>query len=67
MKKEEKVRQYLKLSGYSEEQIKKSISNEQYLNMIYELILTYEEGISTLDIVVNPVENYANLDGRKIK
>ena len=67
MNKIEKVRRYLKLSGYSEDQINKSISNEKYLDMIHGLILTYEDEISNLDIGINPVENYANLDNKKIK
>ncbi len=67
MQKKEKVEKYLKLSGYSDEQIEKSISNEQYLDMLYGLVKTYEDGISKIDSNINPVDNYANLDNKKIR
>lgn len=67
MDKKEKVKQYLKLSGYSDGQIEQSISNERYLNMLYGLLVEYERGISRLDPSIDSVDNYASSDKRRLK
>ena len=60
MDKISKVRQYLKISGHTEEKIDKIVSNQQYVEMIYRIISTCEDSISRLGISTDQIDNCAN-------
>ena len=67
MDKIEKVKQYLKLSGYNDEFIESKVSNEKELDLLYDIFLEYEKGIEKLDKDIDPIKNYEKANKGKTK